>query len=541
MQGNFHFDTNSKVLFFTEDQMFSLYRKALFLLHAKQVCVEIALQNIDSDVTQNSHFCEWYEKSVEYAAEYFIELKRYGIVDAEYIDFSRAAAGNKEEVLKYPILYAFDNYNEIIGKVFGGETNNTPLTLTLQVTEDCNLACSYCYQHAKTSKKLTFDQAKQFFDDILYNTGKLSPHYDALKYRTCTLEFIGGEPFLEIDLIDKCTDYFVNKMIELNHPWLHLFMISISSNGTLWEDDRVKSYVRKHQSKLSLGITVDGTKELHDKCRRFPDGRPSYDLAHKAAMDLKDETGVALTKITLHPSNIMYFSECIKQMCIDNYDIIHANFVFEDVWQDTDCVVYYKQVKDLTEWLIQNKKVNFYCDQIFRECKPYEEERKEINWCGGTGSMLCLSPDGVYYPCLRYAPSSVGSNAVPYSLGTVTEGIASTPVTKERLEALKAVNTGSQSDNTCMECQVSDTCGWCSAFNYECYHTVNKRTTYICDMHKTRALSTCYLNNSMCLNGLKHKPFDIRLPKDECVRLIGTDEYMELCEITKKAGGNIIC
>ena len=53
------------------------------------------------------------------------------------------------------------------------------------------------------------------------------------------IEFIGGEPFLEIDLIDKITDYFINKLIKLNHPWATRYRISICSNGILYFEPKV--------------------------------------------------------------------------------------------------------------------------------------------------------------------------------------------------------------------------------------------------------------------------------------------------------------
>ena len=38
--------------------------------------------------------------------------------------------------------------------------------ITFQVTEDCCMACTYCYQHHKTSNKMTWDVAKNFIDQL---------------------------------------------------------------------------------------------------------------------------------------------------------------------------------------------------------------------------------------------------------------------------------------------------------------------------------------------------------------------------------------
>jgi len=48
---------------------------------------------------------------------------------------------------------------------------------------------------------------------------------------------------------------------------------------------------------------------------------------------------------------------------------------------------------------------------------------KDIPWCGGSGSMICLDPRGDIYPCLRYCPSSIGyEKAIKMKIGDVEHG-----------------------------------------------------------------------------------------------------------------------
>ena len=44
-----------------------------------------------------------------------------------------------------------------------------PLTqsLTFQVTDDCNLACTYCYQTCKGKRRMSFETAKKAVDMLL--------------------------------------------------------------------------------------------------------------------------------------------------------------------------------------------------------------------------------------------------------------------------------------------------------------------------------------------------------------------------------------
>ncbi len=73
--------------------------------------------------------------------------------------------------------------------------------ITFIVTKDCQLACKYCYLVGKNeSERMEWKIAKAAIDYILI-------HEDDFKDDSVVWDFIGGEPFLEIDLVDKICDY----------------------------------------------------------------------------------------------------------------------------------------------------------------------------------------------------------------------------------------------------------------------------------------------------------------------------------------------
>lgn len=115
---------------------------------------------------------------------------------------------------------------------------------------------------------------------------------------------------------------------------------------------------------------------------------------------------------------------------------------------------------------------------------PHPEDK---NWCGGTGAMLSFAPDGKAYPCIRYAPISVGKElAAPMCLGNCRDGLYTTEQQRKTKEMLDAITLTTQSTQECIDCPVATGCSWCSGFNYEVYGTPNKRVTRICKAHKTR-------------------------------------------------------
>lgn len=158
--------------------------------------------------------------------------------------------------------------NYLIGSGIDSWKSGSAQSITFIVTEDCNLRCKYCYiSHKSSNKKMDLETAREFIDYILNADINYAP--------AVIIEFIGGEPLIEIELVDKISDYFKLSAYDLNHPWYWNYRISISTNGVNYSTEEVQNYINKNKNKISLGITLDGTKEKHDLQRVFPDGSGS--------------------------------------------------------------------------------------------------------------------------------------------------------------------------------------------------------------------------------------------------------------------------
>lgn len=131
-------------------------------------------------------------------------------------------------------------------------------TLTFIVTNDCNLRCKYCYvTHKSKGKVMPLEVAEQFIDLVLADE-------TISKRESVILDFIGGEPLLEPELIEQICDYFKIRTYELGHPWYWRYRISISTNGVNYGSAPVQRLIEKNKGKISIGISIDGTKEKHE-------------------------------------------------------------------------------------------------------------------------------------------------------------------------------------------------------------------------------------------------------------------------------------
>ena len=160
----------------------------------------------------------------------------------------------------------------------------------------------------------------------------------------------------------------------------------------------------------------------------------------------------------------------------------------------------------------------------------------DTNFCGGTGAMMSFSPDGSAYPCIRYAPISIGEEkSKKVRFGSVYDGLYTTDAQRRAKAELDAITLTSQSEQKCIDCPVSAGCGWCSGLNYEMYGTANKRFTGICWAHKARVLASSYYHNRRYIEIGDCLPIKAELPKDDALEILPAADYEEFLKIERAA------
>lgn len=423
-------------------------------------------------------------------------------------------------------------YSNTIAELYQleGAESELPITITFQVTEDCNLSCTYCYQICKSKKHMTLDVAKKTIDIILTDE-----KYIKVSQRVaCILDFIGGEPLLEIDLIEQIYQYFLKKCFEMNHPWLTRHRISICSNGVLYNTEKVQKFMSTYGINLSMAITIDGPKELHDACRIFPDGTGSHDIVEESVKTLRRQVPSLGTKVTIAPENLQYLGKSVRYMREElGLTEIHANCTFEGPWHVDNAKLLYDEMVKLSDYCYDNDTYSTFNISLFDESgftgKDYSVD--DQNWCGGTGSMFAVDPDGNFYPCLRYMKSSLGDNVEPYIIGNIDRGVRSSECDKYRCDFLDSITATSQSTEECINCPIAGGCAWCSAYNYQKTGSVNKRVTEICIMHKARSLANVYYWNKFYEKHNVPNVYENYLPKEDAISIIGEEEYNKLMKL----------
>lgn len=355
--------------------------------------------------------------------------------------------------------------------------------ITFIVTEDCNLVCKYCYITGKNSKnKMSFETAKKAIDFILN-------HREDFPEGSVIWEFIGGEPFLEIELIDQICDYIKQEMFRLNHPWFNNYRFSFSSNGLLYSTPEVQNYIKKNKNNLSIGLSVDGNKTKHDLQRIKPDGSGSYDEIVKNVPLWLLQFPNSGTKATFSSADLPHLKDSVISLYELGINPIAANVIFENDWQDSDDVIFETQLRELADYIIENRLWDKFNCTFFADFlgSPLTQEHLDGNWCGA-GKMLAIDHQGKFYPCVRFVGYSLNKRA------SLVVGDCERGYDYDRLRPFMALDTRSQSSEECINCQVAEGCAWCQGFNYDDAKiaTIYERATYICKMHKARVRANDY-------------------------------------------------
>ena len=368
-------------------------------------------------------------------------------------------------------------------------------SITFIVTKDCQLACKYCYLVGKNEKeRMSWETAKAAIDYILAHERD-----EVFNTESVIFDFIGGEPFLEIELIDRICDYLKVEMFRRGHHWFNSYRFSFSTNGINYDSQQVQRFIKKNIEHLSIGITIDGTRRKHDLNRVWKHQageaeRGSYDDVVRNIPLWLAQFPNGSTKVTISSADIPYICESVLHLYSLGIKEVNINCVFEDVWHEGDDVLLEQQLTQLADAIIDGGYYSEYVCSFFSENigKPLDPVNDNQNWCGA-GRMLSIDAAGNFYPCTRFAQYSLRSKRA-WFIGNVRDGID-----KNRLRPFLTLDRLTQSPQQCIDCEVASGCAWCQGENYDAADTptVFQRATAICKMHKARVRANNYYWNKL--------------------------------------------
>jgi uncharacterized protein len=143
-------------------------------------------------------------------------------------------------------------------------------TLVLNLTNQCNLSCQYCYEFG--DDKVATPEGKPKFMD--YETAQASVDFlleQSAGRRTVHITFFGGETLMNFPLLKKVVTYAHDRAAGQGRS----IDFSLTTNATLLTPAIIEFL---SENRIGVTVSMDGPPELHDKLRVFANGRGSYDI-----------------------------------------------------------------------------------------------------------------------------------------------------------------------------------------------------------------------------------------------------------------------
>ncbi|MGM0596336.1 MAG: radical SAM protein [Myxococcota bacterium] len=336
------------------------------------------------------------------------------------------------------------------------------MDISLTMTRNCNLRCSYCYAGEKlniTISRHTIDKTLEF---ILKEENK---HIQ--------LGFFGGEPLLEFSLIQYATEIFEKACREKKITLVKI----ITTNGTLINHEIAKWLADKD---FHLAVSIDGNKKMHDQIRRFADGSSSWKDALRGFELIRERVNDLEIITVVSPANVDYLAKGVIWL-FENSGVkqVSINPDFYSNWTDDQLFQLKKEYEKLGIYYLNSFRNNNYLDLNIFENKIITHLKngyEECDKCGFGLDEFAVSPEGDIFPCERL----VGKNDKKMCIGNVFQGFN----LRKRNEIL--TRKGKLIVTECSNCVSRDRCvNWCHCINYGITGNMNKVNGTLCFHEKT--------------------------------------------------------
>ncbi len=291
-------------------------------------------------------------------------------------------------------------------------------TLVMNLTNQCNLACQYCYEFG--ADKVATPEGKPKFMDL--ETAKASVDFllaQSAGRRSIHITFFGGETLMNFPLLKQVVAYASERAsAEGRH-----IDFSLTTNATLLTPAIIEFL---SENRIGVTVSMDGPKEMHDHLRVFSNGRGSYDIIEPKVRALiqnhRTRPITARVTLTAGVSDVVKIFRHLKQD-LGFHEVGFApvtsspNQLYTIGHQGMDHVLdqFHALADEYLEYALRGEAHGFsnVSDTLAELCQGVNKSHP----CGAGLGLLGVGPSGDIAPCHRFVDSD------QHALGNIATGI----------------------------------------------------------------------------------------------------------------------
>lgn len=364
-------------------------------------------------------------------------------------------------------LHAPDDYEQFADMMI----NASVKSMCLNISHDCNLACEYCFASkggfGGERCLMSEEVAKKAIDFLIEKS---------VGRRNLEVDFFGGEPLMNFDVVKKTVEYARAKEQEYGKN----FRFTITTNGLLLDDDKIDFINREMHNCV---LSIDGRKEVNDRMRPNWGGKGCHDLILPKFQKLVAQRGDKdyYARATYTRYNLDFMQD-ILYLYEQGFDQLSEEPVVSDPKldfsiQEEDLPRIFEEYEALAKKLIEMKKagekINFFHFMIDLNQGPCAIRR--LRGCSCGNEYVAVTPHGDIFPCHQF----VGND--DWKMGNVLDGTFNVDIKKQ------FARTTVYNKEKCRDCWARFYCsGGCNAANFEKNGDILKPYPLYCEMEKKR-------------------------------------------------------
>ena len=332
--------------------------------------------------------------------------------------------------------------------------------ITLVLTHQCNLRCTYCYEKHKDNNVMTFETAKSILSyEMILNDGT----------ENVEIDLFGGEPLLEFDLIKDIVEWSKTQV------WSKNFIFFIVTNGVLLTRE-IKEWLKENTRYIQAGLSLDGTKKMHDinRCNSFD----KIDI--NFFREFYPEQPV---KMTISQESLPMLAEGVI-FCHKLGFEIACNLAYGIDWSaKQNEKILGEQLMLLIQYYLDNPGLK-PCSllDVYRLVNVSQSDSLNYRVCGAGWTTKAYDYDGINYACQHFLPLSVGEKKAKESLNIKFHG---------------KVIADSMMNEDCLKCCLRNSCMTCYGANYAATGNIFEHDKNMCQLSKIQFKAMAYFAAKM--------------------------------------------